>query len=155
MEYRNIKVNGSGLILEHHHYFGDIIPKFLMEAGTPKHIKYLNPQFILKGLKIRTVNNKVMDANVYGYHPNCDINTGKMCLREDELGCEIMDIHSFSKLLINRLETYYYDDCHWRLEDKDLKTEPVDGFMKIDVNFTKGEIHECKSPFRRLYPEED
>jgi hypothetical protein len=152
MEYRNVKIKGSNLLVEYHHYFGDIVPEFVLQDGVPKHIIQLDPIYILKGLRIRTVNKKVMEVHVLGIHPNCDLDTGELCLKDDERGAYISNIQAFKNIIVNRLKTYYYNDCHFRLEDRDCKTEPVTGFTKIDVNFSKGEIHESTPPFRRLYP---
>lgn len=155
MEYKNVKIKGNGLLIEYHHYFGEIVPEFMIQNGNPRHIIYLDPSYILKGMRIRTVNKKVMQVHILGIHPNCDINTGELCLKDDERGASISSIHAFKNIIVNRLKVYYYNDCHFRLENKDCQTEPVDGFTKIDVNFNKGEIHECKPPFRRLYPKEN
>jgi hypothetical protein len=155
MEYLNVKAGDERLKIEYHHYFGDIIPEFVIEDNVPKHIVCLNPIYILKGLRMRTANKRIMEVHAYGIHPNCDINTGKLCLKDNEQGVKVTDIDAFKNILVNRLKVYYYDDCHFRLDHNDCQTEPVDGFTKIDVNFTKGEIHECKPPFRRLYPKED
>jgi hypothetical protein len=155
MKYRNIKIEGDELLVEYHHYFGKIVPEFIIENGIPKHIVCLNPMYILEGLRIRTVNKKVMDVHIFGIHPNCDLNSGELCLKNDEKGAHISNIHAFKNIIVNRLKVYYYNDCHFRLQDRDCQTEPVNGFTKIDVNFNKGEIHECNPPFRRLYPRED
>ena len=155
MEYRNEKINGGYFTIEYHHYFGDIVPEFVLKNGIPMHITYLDPVYILKGLRIRTVNKKIMQVHVLGVHPNCDLDTGELCLKKDERGAQVSNIHAFKNVIVNRLKTFYYDHCHFMPENKECQTEPVDGFTKIDVNFDKGEIHECKPPFRRLYPREN
>jgi len=152
MQYRNVKIESKRYLQEYHHYFVDIVPKFIIEDGIPKRIKYLNPHYHLKGFVIKTVNGLLENVMIFGWHPNADLQTSILCLKDGEKGERISNIHNFANLIRNRLSTYYYDHSHFRPEKRDCKTEPVDAYSRIDVNFSRGEIYESEPPFRRLYP---
>jgi len=154
MEYKHLKIQGNdNSTIEYHFYFGDIIPKFVLQDGVPKYITNLNPLYHLKGFNIITLNNRLFKVYVFGNHPNCNVKTGELCLKEDEKGSFVRNIDILRNIIINRLEVYYYNHCHFRLVENDCRTKPVDGFTKIDVNFDKGEIYATDPPFRLLYPE--
>jgi len=157
MEHRNINIPRSPTSPEKDYdiFLVDIKPKFVLEKGIPKQITKLHDKFILKGLIIRRLNNKLMNVKIFGSHPNADLNTDEICLKDEEYGAEVKDVATLASYLINRLEVYYFDESHFRPDSRQYETKPVDGFMKIDVNFDKGEIHDGEAPFRRLYPKED
>lgn len=147
----NIKITGR-VTIDYDICKQIIIPKFIVEKGIPRYIEYIIPEYHLRGFLIKRLNNRLKKVEVFGVHPNADLNTGELCLKSNEIGAEIKNIESLKNMLINRLEVYYYDESHFRLENKDYRTRPVDGYTKIDVNFEKGEIYGAEAPFRRLYP---
>lgn len=157
MEHKHINIPGTkeNISIDYDIFFGKIIPKFIIEEGVPKQITKLHKKLHLEGLMIKRFNNKLKEVKIFGTHPNADLDTDELCLRDEEYGAVVGNIHALLNLLINRLEVYYFDESHFRPNQKDYETKPVDGFMKIDVNFEEGEIHDAETPFRRLYPGED
>lgn len=154
MEHKHLFIPGSkeNVSIDYDIFVGKIIPKFILDGGVPKAITKIHEKLHLEGLVIKRFNNKLSEVRIFGSHPNADLNTDELCLRDEEYGAEVTDINCLLNILINRLEVYYFDESHFRPNQRDYETKPVDGFMKIDVNFEEGEIHDAEAPFRRLYP---
>jgi hypothetical protein len=141
--------------VDYNFYFEKIIPKFIIKDGVPEVITDLHEKYHLEGFMIKTIGKKLLSVMIYGRHPNVDINTDELCLKVEEKRTVVTDIQALKDILINRLQVWYFNDCHFRPDEFFYKTKPVDGFMKIDVNFKKGEIYDGEAPFRRIYPTED
>lgn len=157
MEHKHISTpeSDTGPQRDYDIYIGEIIPKFIIENGVPKTITQLDKSWYLQGFVIKRLNNKLGGVTVFGKHPNADINTDQLCLKEEEVGAIVNDVEALKNILINRLEVYYFDHSHFRPHLHQIQTEPVDGFMRINVDYEKGEIHDGDAPFRRIYPTED
>ena len=153
----HLQIAGSntGSVIDYNFYFEKIIPKFIIKDGVPEVLTYVNEKYNLEGFMIKTIMNKLSSVKIYGRHPNADLNTDELCLKVEEKHAVVTDIKALKDILINRLQVWYLNDCHFRPDEFFYKTKPVDGFMKIDVNFEKGEIYTGEAPFRRLYPAED
>jgi len=147
-----IACSDSSPTVNYDFYFKRIIPKFIIEDGVPKVITDIHERYYLEGFIIKRFNNKLADVRVIGIHPNADISTGSLCLKDEEKTANILNIEALKDILISRLEVYYFNECHFRPDAQYYNTKPVDGFMKIDVNFEKGEIHNADTSFRQLYP---
>jgi len=156
VEHR-IQIPGSknSVAIDYNFYFEKIIPKFIIKDGVPKILTYVDKKYNLEGFEIKTLNDKLSSVKIYGRHPNADLNTGELCLKVEEKHTVVTDMQALKDILINRLQVWYFNECHFRPIEIDYKTKPVDGFMKIDVNFEKGEIYDGEAPFRRIYPTED
>jgi hypothetical protein len=155
MEHKKCKVSDGELTLEYDFFFKKIIPKIIIEKGIPLHIEKLNPKFHLEGFMVERWNKKLRRVKVFGIHPNADGDTGELCLKKEEEKVIVNDVFALAEVLLNRLEVYYYDESHFRLNKINYKTKPVDAYKTIDVNFKKGEIYGTTPPFRRLYPTRD
>ena len=154
MEHKHIEISSSPTSpqIDYDFYFGKIIPQFIIENRVPKVITYIHARFHLEGFVIKRFNNKLVSVRIIGKHPNADLDTDELCLKEEEEGAVVENIEALKTIIITILETYYFDESHFRPVTNQYKAKPVNDFMKIDVNFEKGEIYDDETPYRQLYP---
>jgi hypothetical protein len=119
-----------------HIFICHIIPETVIKGGAAYKITYLDRSLHLKGFSITTYlkEDKITTVNVFGEHPNTDLNTNAYCLPEYKKGM-ILNEQSLA-LLLKNLKCYYLDSAYFIPGNNLLEYKKV---ASIFIRFNEGE----------------
>jgi hypothetical protein len=119
-----------------HIYIGRIIPTRVIKDRCVFEITYLDESLFIEGFTITTYlkEDQIRLVNLFGEHPNCDLNTNEFCWAKSKNGV-VLDQRSLSTLLEN-LQTYYLDDAYFIPGENLLRYKKV---KSISIQLNEGE----------------
>jgi len=110
-------------------YEAQITPRQIIENKNVYEIVYIDPLWIINGFVIITEDDKVIRIVVFGHHPN--VNENLYCLSKGKKG-QIFN-KTFYENFIQTLQTYYYDNCYYKIPSKYIKYRKIKSmFVKLN-----------------------
>lgn len=119
-----------------HIFICTIIPDTVVKDGSAYEIIHLNQSMHLKGFLITTYlkEDQIITINLFGEHPNCNLDTNAYCLPEYKKGM------TFNKetlsLLLKNFKCYYLDTAYFIPGKNLLEYKKV---PSIYIRFNQGE----------------
>jgi hypothetical protein len=134
-----VKVVGSTIypFRKTHFCIGRMIPNRVVKNRCAYEIIHLSENLFLHGFAITTYleNDKIIAINLYGEHPNCDLNTNTFCWPENKQGLELNQ--DTLNIMLANFHTYYLDSAHFIPPEKELRYKKLDS---ISIQLTRGEV---------------
>lgn len=122
------------IIQKYYVYEAQITPLQIIQDKNVYEITYINPLFIINGFVIITENDLVLRIIVFGFHPNVDKNV--YCLPKEKK--KLKFDRSYYENFIKTLQTYYYDNCYYKVQSKYIKYKKIKSvYMQLNQESTK------------------
>lgn len=121
---------------KNHIYIGKIKPNRMIRDRCAYEITYLDEKLILDGFYITTYtkDDQITSINLFGEHPNCDLNTNIYCWPKMQKGLPLNQetLH----MILTNLKTYYLDDAYFMPEGASALYKKLDS---ISIRLNKGD----------------
>lgn len=102
-----------------HIYIQKIIPNRIVMDKNVYEITYLDKMYHLGGFQIETENNRVFNVRLFGFHPNCNLETNEYCIPDFKKGCQLTD--GYIRGITTNIQTYYFDACYFKPIKRNLR----------------------------------
>ena len=119
-----------------HIFFEKIIPSTVIKDGSAYEIIFLDSSMYIDGFVITTYTKEdtINSINLFGEHPNCDLDTNAFCFPDYKKGSPL-NTESLS-LLLKNFQTYYLDSAYFIPGEDLLKYKKVNS---IYIRFNEGD----------------